>query len=49
MSEPKSSTPRRRGQSAWDKVRERLEDLAERLFPSPQPEPELVPIPVRRR
>ena len=47
MSEPKPPKRRPPGPTVWDKLRQRLEDLGERLFPSP--EPELQPIPVRRR
>lgn len=35
--------------SFWSEVRERLEELMERLFPSPAPEPEPIRIRVRRR
>ncbi|GDX83044.1 hypothetical protein LBMAG42_48550 [Deltaproteobacteria bacterium] len=49
MSDPKSTDRRPRPvpqRSLWDELRERVEEGVERLFP--KPEPELIPIPVRR-
>jgi len=42
------SRPRQRDRSFWSEVRERLEELMERLFPAPPPEPEPIRIRVRR-
>jgi hypothetical protein len=32
----------------WEKLRDRVEELMERLFPAPEPEPEPIRIRVRR-
>lgn len=41
---PKKPSP---GEALWRRLREQLEEVARRI--SPPPEPELIPIPVRRR
>jgi hypothetical protein len=49
MSESKPpSRPRRRERSLWDELRERFEEVVERLFVPPTPEPEPIRIKVRR-
>ncbi len=49
MSESKPPTrPSGRDRSRWQELRERLEEMMERLFPAPKPEPEPIRIRVRQ-